>query len=120
MQIIYGVKERRKPPPPATDYEAQHEFTMDKILGLMPDLPMKQVAFRDETIPIQDENGHHYLDGKVDPKEDETEFNILLVNKQGNGTEFRCKSISSEIFIHTIIYAKDAREFGTELVKNAR
>ena len=48
---------------------------------MIPSIGARQPQFQEDTIPLHDESGRHPLEGKIEPREDRTHFDIIVINK---------------------------------------
>lgn len=109
VQINYNLKPRRHKPVPPRNYEEEHEAQMNHMMKFMPLMHVRQPQFKEETKPLV-ESGREPLEGKVDPKEDFTSYEIIIIDRNNEGVKFTCHCHHQEIIINGIIYLKDAQK----------
>lgn len=87
IQIKYKVSQRRAKPDEEIDYEAEHENYVNSINQFFKGGPMRrQTGFKDESKPLNDPSSNrHYLEGIRDPPEDTLDFELTVINKEGQG-----------------------------------
>jgi len=111
IQLLFRMKKRRDDPPEATDHEAEHIKAVDQISQHVSHLEMRQPTFKDESIPINDQSGRDYYEGKVEPKEDSGRFIIILVDKFKKAVRFDCTYSKNEVVILSVTFSPDASKF---------
>ncbi|CAI2361522.1 unnamed protein product [Moneuplotes crassus] len=108
VQVTYLIKQRRKIKPPERDYNEEHNMMMKKIRKF---IPMRMSTVREDTIPLEDQDsGRHYLDAFLEPKEDATIVDIVLIKKNGKAIKFECICANNEMRIGRILHSHYSRE----------